>query len=77
GHDFMDLAKPGLIKEYCMPNAIFTFREYLNDFATPETKEKGMKLIKSLVAEIGKENLKNSINNNIDKIDQGERDIYF
>jgi 2-iminoacetate synthase len=42
----MDLAKPGLIKEYCMPNAIFTFREYLNDFATPETKEKGMKLLK-------------------------------
>ena len=73
----MDLAKPGLIKEYCMPNAIFTFREYLNDFATPETKEKGMKLIKTLVAEIGKENLKSSINNNIDKIDQGERDIYF
>jgi hypothetical protein len=30
-----------------------------------------------MVAEIGKENLKSSINNNIDKIDQGERDIYF
>ena len=27
GHDFMDLAKPGLIKEFCMPNALFTFRE--------------------------------------------------
>jgi len=77
GHDFMDLAKPGLIKEYCMPNAIFTFREYLNDFATPETKEKGMKLIKELVAEIGKEKLKKTIADTIDKIDEGERDIYL
>ncbi|MDD3281664.1 MAG: [FeFe] hydrogenase H-cluster radical SAM maturase HydG [Bacteroidales bacterium] len=77
GHDFMDLAKPGLIKEYCMPNAIFTFREYLNDFATPETKEKGMKLIKKLVAEVGKEKLKKTITDTIDKIDEGERDIYL
>ncbi len=38
GHDFMDLAKPGLIKHYCMPNAIFTFVEYLEDFASNETK---------------------------------------
>ncbi len=77
GQDFMDLAKPGLIKEYCMPNAIFTFREYLNDFATPETKAKGMNLIKELVGEIKKENLQKSINKNLEQIDQGERDIYF
>ena len=31
GADFMDLAKPGLIKEYCKPNAMFTFREYLEE----------------------------------------------
>ena len=42
GNDFMDLAKPGLIKEYCMPNAVFTFREYLEDFAGPEVKEKDL-----------------------------------
>jgi len=36
GADFMDLAKPGLIKEHCLPNAIFTFKEYLNDFADEE-----------------------------------------
>ncbi|MBO4655909.1 MAG: [FeFe] hydrogenase H-cluster radical SAM maturase HydG [Bacteroidales bacterium] len=77
GHDFMDLAKPGLIKEFCMPNALFTFREYLNDFASPETKEKGYKLMKELIAGVEKPILKKTIETNVAKIDEGERDIYL
>ena len=77
GHDFMDLAKPGLIKEFCMPNALFTFREYLNDFASPETKEKGYKLMKELIAGVEKPALKKTIETNVAKIDEGERDIYL
>ena len=77
GHDFMDLAKPGLIKEFCMPNALFTFREYLNDFASPETKEKGYKLMKELIAGVEKPTLKKTIETNVAKIDEGERDIYL
>ena len=77
GHDFMDLAKPGLIKDFCMPNALFTFREYLNDFASPETREKGMKLISNLIEEVEKPTLKETIKDNIAKIDEGERDIYL
>jgi 2-iminoacetate synthase len=34
GRDFMDLAKPGLIKEKCDPNAVTTFQEYLLDYAS-------------------------------------------
>jgi 2-iminoacetate synthase len=45
GRDFMDLAKPGDIKLHCDPNALSTFREYLRDFASPETIEAGNKLI--------------------------------
>ena len=77
GHDFMDLAKPGLIKEFRMPNALFTFREYLNDFASPETKEKGYKLMKELIAGVEKPTLKKTIETNVAKIDEGERDIYL
>ena len=77
GHDFMDLAKPGLIKEFCMPNALFTFREYLNDFASPETKEKGYKLMRELIAGVEKPTLKKTIETNVAKIDEGERDIYL
>ena len=73
----MDLAKPGLIKQFCMPNGLFTFNEYLNDFASPETKAKGKALIKKLVAEVESQQLKNTINENLEKIDGGERDIYL
>jgi len=45
GQDFMDLAKPGDIKLHCGPNALSTFKEYLQNFASPETAEIGNKLI--------------------------------
>lgn len=77
GADFMDLAKPGLIKQYCMPNALFTFKEYLEDFATPETKEKGFALINRLVGEMDNKTLKNKISGNLTLIKDGQRDIYF
>jgi 2-iminoacetate synthase len=77
GNDFMDLAKPGLIKQYCMPNALFTFREYLLDFASEQTREKGLRLIEQLLEEINQKQLKNNIEENIKKIDSGERDIYL
>ena len=77
GQDFMDLAKPGLIKEFCMPNALFTFKEYLMDYASEETRKKGLALIKRLVDGVEKEGLKEKINNNLCEIEQGQRDIYF
>ena len=41
GKDFMDLAKPGLIKKKCDPNAVTTFLEYLTDYASEETRAAG------------------------------------
>jgi 2-iminoacetate synthase len=77
GADFMDLAKPGLIKEFCMPNAVFTFDEYLQDFASPATKERGRKLIEKLLADVEKESLRRRMTKALDQIDNGERDVYF
>jgi 2-iminoacetate synthase len=77
GGDFMDLAKPGLIKQYCMPNAIFTFKEYLNDFASPATKAAGTKLIDGLTAGVSSANLKEQMTRVLGEIDAGKRDIYF
>ncbi|MCK9219586.1 MAG: [FeFe] hydrogenase H-cluster radical SAM maturase HydG [Bacteroidales bacterium] len=77
GQDFMDLAKPGLIKQYCMPNALFTFKEYLEDFASPETKAKGLAVIHKLVSEIENTTLNTKISDNLISIEQGKRDIYF
>ncbi len=41
GQDFMDLARPGEIKDHCNPNAVATFLEYLQDYASPETRQAG------------------------------------
>ncbi len=47
GADFMDLAKPGLIKHHCAPNALSSCMEYLLDYAKPETRQVGEKLVAS------------------------------
>ena len=50
GQDFMDLAKPGEIRNHCDPNALSTFLEYLTDYASPETRDAGESLIASILA---------------------------
>ena len=45
GADFMDLAKPGLIKQHCAPNALSSCMEYLLDYAKPQTRKVGERLV--------------------------------
>lgn len=52
GKDFMDLAKPGLIKNYCDVNALSTFVEFLEHYATPATKAAGEKLVSQVLEEM-------------------------
>ena len=77
GKDFMDLAKPGLIQKFCQPNAICTFKEYLEDYATEGTKQAGLKCIENHISEIKDEKLKKNVNQKLDRIANGERDIYI
>jgi 2-iminoacetate synthase len=73
----MDLAKPGLIKQFCMPNALFTFQEYLQDFASPETRAKGDALTKRMIENIESEELAARVREGVAKVAAGSRDIYF
>jgi 2-iminoacetate synthase len=50
GADFMDLARPGEIRDHCQPNAIATFQEYLEDYASPGTRAAGEAMIRDTVA---------------------------
>ena len=50
GQDFMDLAKPGDIKLHCAPNGLSSFKEYLQNYASPKTAEIGNKLIRETIA---------------------------
>ncbi len=76
GIDFMDLAKPGLIKEKCLPNGILTFKEYLLDYGSPKTREIGEKLISQMVSEIKNNKVKNQTLKFLQMIENGKRDIY-
>ena len=77
GADFMDLAKPGAIKAHCYPNALFSFAEYLEDFADENLKKSGYELINSTIkTEITKEKTKENVIKNLEKIKNGSRDIY-
>jgi 2-iminoacetate synthase len=78
GKDFMDLAKPGLIKKHCLPNAMFTFSEYLEDYADDELRDSGYNLIWKFIETSGfSENMLDAIGANLGRIASGERDIYF
>ncbi len=77
GEDFMDLAKPGLIKLNCLPNALTTLKEYLVDYADDETKALGEELIDKQLAEIPAESRRQKTLEYLKKIEDGERDLYF
>jgi 2-iminoacetate synthase len=77
GGDFMDLAKPGLIKLNCLPNALTTLKEYLVDYADPETKELGERLIERELENIPNEQRRQKTIEYLKKIEDGERDLYF
>jgi 2-iminoacetate synthase len=77
GGDFMDLAKPGLIKKYCHVNAILTFKEYLMDFASPQTREAGEALIAELTQKTKPAGTRKILEERLPRIAQGERDFYI
>ena len=77
GQDFMDLAKPGLIKLHCLPNALTTLKEYLIDYADEETKQMGNKLIKDMLEHIPSKERKEKTEEYLQIIENGERDKYF
>lgn len=76
GKDFMDLAKPGLIHKFCQPNALVTFREYLEDFASEETKVAGMEAIEKHLSEIQDEKVLKRTLTQLSRVEKGERDLY-
>jgi 2-iminoacetate synthase len=75
GEHFMDLAKPGDIKHMCDINALVTLKEYLEDFAPPEIKEKGYELIDEYKKNLDHASLK-TLEKFFKDIDDGIRDEY-
>ncbi|HQP39750.1 MAG TPA: hypothetical protein PLI95_31420, partial [Polyangiaceae bacterium] len=77
GRDFMDLAKPGLIRAHCLPNALVTYREYLLDYGSDTTRQLGEKVIRDQIEHEVPANRRSAVLKVLERIDAGERDIYF
>jgi 2-iminoacetate synthase len=77
GQDFMDLAKPGLINLYCLPNSLLTFKEYLIDYGDEEAKKLGAKVISQHLSEIRDQKVREKTAKRLEEIDNGKRDLYF
>ena len=77
GDRFMSLCKSGQIQNCCHPNALMTLKEYLIDYASPETREIGEALIKRELENIPKEKVKQIAADNLEKIEAGIRDFRF
>ncbi|MBI5035896.1 [FeFe] hydrogenase H-cluster radical SAM maturase HydG [Candidatus Micrarchaeota archaeon] len=77
GDRFMKLAKTGEIQKFCLPNAILTFQEYLEDYASPELKEIGGKVIAREMQNIPDPKRREAALLKLKEVKEGKRDRYF
>lgn len=77
GKDFMSLAKPGLIQKFCQTNALFTFKEYLMDYASSQTREAGEQLIQKTIENNITPAMKKKVADKLQKIEEGKRDVFI
>ena len=77
GDRFMSLCKNGQILNCCHPNALITLEEFLQDYASDETKETGNKLIESELHRIPNEKTRALASEYVKRVKNGERDFRF
>ncbi len=77
GDRFMSLCKNGQIQNCCHPNALMTLKEYLMDYASPETKAIGEAMIQAELNNIPKEKVREICEDHLKKIEEGIRDFRF
>jgi len=77
GERFMKICKSGKIQDCCTPNALLTLKEYLLDYASPETRALGRKLIRQEVEKFSNEALRAAVQKDLSKLEAGARDLRF
>ena len=78
GDRFMSLCKSGQILNCCHPNALMTLCEYLEDYASPETKRIGLEVIDRELARIPNEKVREIAREHIEAIrNDNARDFRF
>ncbi len=77
GEHFMEFAIPGFIGNFCTPNALVTLAEYLEDYASEETRRKGVQFIENETEKIADAALRAQVLDRLAKVRAGTRDLCF
>lgn len=77
GDRFMSLCKSGQIQNCCHPNALMTLEEYLQDYASPKTKELGQAMIRRELLKIPNDKVRKIATDYLEQIKLGQRDFRF
>ena len=77
GDRFMSLVKTGQIANCCHPNALMTLKEYLEDYASADTRAKGLKVIERELQNVGREKTREICERHLKEIEEGKRDFRF
>lgn len=77
GDRFMELAKKGTIGLICEPNALMTLTEYVVDYSDDTLREKALEFIWSHAEKIKNQTVKEKLKENIQRIIDGEHDLFF
>ncbi len=77
GDRFMKLVKSGQIANCCQPNALMTLKEYLEDYASPDTQKKGEKVIRDEIPRIANDKVRAIAVEHLKELHDGKRDFRF
>lgn len=77
GDRFMSLLKSGQIVNCCQPNALMTLKEYLEDYAAPDTRAVGEKLIAGEIQNVPNEKVRERAIRYLEELKAGKRDFRF
>ncbi|AEE16104.1 [FeFe] hydrogenase H-cluster radical SAM maturase HydG [Treponema brennaborense] len=77
GDRFMALVKSGQIANCCHPNALMTLKEYLEDYALPETKLWGERCIRNELPHIPDPKIRAAAQRHLQEEENGQRDFRF
>ena len=77
GDRFMSLLKSGQIVNCCQPNALMTLKEYLEDYASEDTKKIGEAFIAKEIMNVQNEAVRNKAIGYLRELKDGKRDFRF
>lgn len=77
GEHFMEFSVPGFIKTKCTPNAMLTLAEYTLDYAPEQTAKKAWEVIDKNLEKMDDEKMKESLTRRLQKLKDGQRDLYY